>query len=145
MFALSAVGTTPEESPRARPRYVAAIIALVLLSAVAAWLLRRPSSADSAATPAAAAALAPRGIAVLPFENLGATDQAYFAAGVTEEVTLQIAKISALRVMSRAADARFKGGDVDPVRYDGRIVSDVGDDGRSSGVRDSDAGADPVQ
>ncbi len=110
VFALSAVGTTPEESPRARPRYVAAIIALVLLSAVAAWLLRRPSSTDSAATPPAAAALAPRGIAVLPFENLGATDQAYFAAGLTEEVTLQIAKISALRVMSRAAVARFKGG-----------------------------------
>ena len=110
VFALSAVGTTPEESPRARPRYVAAIIALVLLSAVAAWLLRRPSSTNSAATPPAAAALAPRGIAVLPFENLGATDQAYFAAGLTEEVTLQIAKISALRVMSRAAVARFKDG-----------------------------------
>jgi serine/threonine-protein kinase len=56
----------------------------------------------------ATSAMTPRGIAVLPFENLAAADQAYFAAGVTEEVTLQIAKISALRVMSRAAVARFR-------------------------------------
>ena len=51
---------------------------------------------------------APRGIAVLPFENLAGAEQAYFAAGLTEEVTLQIAKISALRVMSSNAVARFK-------------------------------------
>ena len=37
-----------------------------------------------------------------------APSRRYFAAGVTEEVTLQIAKISALRVMSRNAVARFK-------------------------------------
>ena len=110
VFALGAVAATPTGSPRALPRYVPAVIAVVLLSAVTAWMLTRPSSTDSAVSPPAAAALAPRGIAVLPFENLGGTDQAYFAAGVTEEVTLQIAKISALRVMSRAAVARFKGG-----------------------------------
>ena len=110
VFALGAVAATPTGSPRALPRYVPAVIAVVLLSAVTAWMLTRPSSTDSAVSPPAAAALAPRGIAVLPFENLGGTDQAYFAAGVTEEVTLQIAKISALRVMSRAAVARFKDG-----------------------------------
>ena len=109
VFALSAVGA-PTGSPRVLPRSVATIIALVVLSALAAWVLTRPSLTDSTASPPAAAALAPRGIAVLPFENLGGNDQAYFAAGVTEEVTLQIAKISALRVMSRAAVARFKGG-----------------------------------
>jgi serine/threonine protein kinase/tetratricopeptide (TPR) repeat protein len=110
VFALSAVGAAPARSPRALPRSIVAIIALVLLSAVAAWMVMRPSSNDSATNATAAAALAPRGIAVLPFENLGGTDQAYFAAGVTEEVTLQLAKISALRVMSRAAVARFKDG-----------------------------------
>jgi TolB-like protein len=45
---------------------------------------------------------------VLPFDNLGEADRDYFAAGVTEEVTLQLAKIRALRVMSRNAVARFK-------------------------------------
>jgi TolB-like protein/tRNA A-37 threonylcarbamoyl transferase component Bud32 len=110
VFALGAVTATPPASPRALSRYVAAVIAVVLLSAVAGWRLTRSSSTDSAASLPAAAALAPRGIAVLPFENLGGPDHEYFAAGVTEEVTLQIAKISALRVMSRAAVARFKGG-----------------------------------
>jgi TolB-like protein len=110
VFALGAVAATPTGSPRALPRYVPAVIAVVLLAAVAAWMLTRPSSSDSAVSAPAPPALAPRGIAVLPFENLGATDKAYFAAGVTEEVTLQVAKISALRVMSRAAVARFKDG-----------------------------------
>ena len=40
--------------------------------------------------------------------SVGAGDQADFAAGVTEEVTLQLAKVSSLRVMSRAAVVRFK-------------------------------------
>ena len=110
VFALGAVAARPTGSPRALPRYVPAVIAVVLLAAAAAWMLTRPSSSDSAVSAPAPPALAPRGIAVLPFENLGGTDQAHSAAGVTEEMTLQIAKISALRVMSRAAVARFKDG-----------------------------------
>jgi serine/threonine-protein kinase len=73
--------------------------------AAAVWYARTPRQSTTAPTAAVQAA---RGIAVLPFENLGEADDAYFAAGVTEEVTLQIAKISALRVMSRNAVARFK-------------------------------------
>jgi TolB-like protein len=46
-------------------------------------------------------------VAVLPFENLGAADDAHFAAGVTEEVTLQLAKVSSLRVIGRAATSRY--------------------------------------
>ena len=63
-----------------------------------------------------------RGIAVLPFENLGAAEQAYFAAGVTEEVTLQLAKVSALRVIGRSAVARFK----DPAAQLQDMVRDLG-------------------
>ena len=63
-----------------------------------------------------------RGIAVLPFENLGDADQAYFAAGVTEEVTLQLAKVSSLRVMSRAAVLRFK----DPAAQLSDMARDLG-------------------
>ena len=44
---------------------------------------------------------------MLPFANLGEADHAYFAAGVTEEVTLQLAKVSALRVIGRNAVAQF--------------------------------------
>ena len=86
---------------------VALAAALVVLGG-AAYLALRPAGREANA--AAAAVAKPRGIAVLPFDNLGSADRAYFAAGLTEEVTLQLAKISALRVMSRSAVARFKGG-----------------------------------
>jgi len=81
----------------------AAVIVLLLL--LVGWL-----AVGHRARPGAPAvtASAPRGIAVLPFENLAGAEQGYFAAGVTEEVTLQLAKIRALRVMSRNAVARFK-------------------------------------
>ena len=106
VFALETMADTAPLTRR-RTGALAAVAAAAVLAvgAIGAWTLRdRPATTP----PAAASSPSPRGIAVLPFENLGAADQAYFAAGVTEEVTLQIAKISALRVMSLAAVARFK-------------------------------------
>ncbi|HEX5133322.1 MAG TPA: protein kinase [Candidatus Krumholzibacteria bacterium] len=48
-------------------------------------------------------------LAVLPFENLGPTDQEYFADGVTEEITTQLAKLSGLGVISRTSTMKYKG------------------------------------
>lgn len=42
-----------------------------------------------------------KSIAVLPFENLSGEADAYFAAGVTEDILTQISKIGDLRVLSR--------------------------------------------
>jgi TolB-like protein/Tfp pilus assembly protein PilF len=42
-----------------------------------------------------------KSIAVLPFENMSGPDDAYFSAGVTEDILTQISKISDLRVLSR--------------------------------------------
>jgi TolB-like protein len=111
VFALSNAHASSARTAQGPLHYGAAIAGVAILTAVAVWTLTRPAT-DSAA-PAAVSAPAPRGIAVLPFENLGAADHAYFAAGITEEVTLQLAKISALRVMSRPAAARFKSRDAD--------------------------------
>lgn len=93
--------------PRAARRALFAALALAVAIGAAAdvWYAATPRS--SSASPLAAIPPA-RGIAVLPFDNLGEADQAYFAAGMTEEVTSQLSKISALRVMSRSAVARFK-------------------------------------
>lgn len=124
-------GPTPSRAPFASGRKSAPVWkwpalagAAVAVVAAGVWLATTrpaappPPPASSAsptprkadAPPAAAAAPKPRGIAVLPFENLDTADQAYFAAGVTEEVTQQLSKIRALRVMSRNAVARFRGG-----------------------------------
>ncbi|MGE5325622.1 MAG: protein kinase domain-containing protein [Deltaproteobacteria bacterium] len=49
-------------------------------------------------------------LAVLPLENLsGDPKQDYFADGMTEELTTDLAKISALKVISRTAMMRYKG------------------------------------
>ncbi len=46
-------------------------------------------------------------IVVLPFENLGATDDAYFAAGMTEEITSRLASMSGLGVISRTSALQY--------------------------------------
>src|SRR4029453_15317614 len=74
-------------------------VAVVAIAAAAAgvwyWRAARSSAPSAAVVPQA------RGIAVLPFANLGEADHAYFAAGVTEEVTLQLAKVRARRGCGR--------------------------------------------
>ncbi len=55
------------------------------------------------------------GIAVLPFENLGATpEQDYFAAGITEDLTTDLSKLSGLRVIARDSALAYKGSGEDP-------------------------------
>jgi len=47
-------------------------------------------------------------LAVLPFENLGAPEQEYFADGISEEITTQLAKVSGLGVISRTSVLQYK-------------------------------------
>jgi TolB-like protein len=48
-------------------------------------------------------------LAVLPLENLsGDPEQEYFAAGLTEALITSLAKISALRVISRTTSMHYK-------------------------------------
>ncbi len=47
-------------------------------------------------------------LAVLPFENLGAPDQEYFADGITEEITTCLAGLSGLGVISRTSSMQYK-------------------------------------
>jgi serine/threonine protein kinase/predicted Zn-dependent protease len=112
-FAIEAVaGGAPRNAAqgaaatRRRPwRTVAALAAAVVLAgALGVWYSRAPRES---AVRSPFAIDQPRGIAVLPFENLGGSEEAYFAAGVTEEITQQLSKIASLRVISRNAIARF--------------------------------------
>ena len=48
-------------------------------------------------------------VAVLPFRNLSTdSSQAYFAAGITEEIAGQVSRMTALRVLSRDATAPYQ-------------------------------------
>lgn len=50
-------------------------------------------------------------LAVLPFENLGSAEDEYFADGMTDEITSRLARISALRVISRTSAMQYKNTD----------------------------------
>ena len=47
-------------------------------------------------------------IAVLPFQNLGATEDGYFTDGITEEITSRLAMIPRLGVISRTSAEQYK-------------------------------------
>jgi len=58
--------------------------------------------------PVGAAPREPR-VLVLPFQNLGAADDAYFADGITDEITARLAMVPGLRVVGGQAALRYKG------------------------------------
>ena len=66
-----------------------------------------PAAPISAGTPAGAAA-DHKSIAVLPFENLSRDpDNAYFAEGIQDEILTRLAKIGALKVISRTSTQQY--------------------------------------
>jgi TolB-like protein/DNA-binding winged helix-turn-helix (wHTH) protein/Flp pilus assembly protein TadD len=86
-----------------RRAQIAAIALIVLTVGLIGWW----RSADSQRTATAAPAI--RSIAVLPFANRsGDPEQEYLAEGITDELITELAKISALRVISRTSVMRFK-------------------------------------
>ncbi len=96
---------------------IAVVIGLVLLAAgIAAY---RWSSARSAPSATAVGKLS---IAVLPLQNLGSDpDGAYFADGMTDEITTKLSKIQAINVASHAAVAALKSSTLDAAETGRRL------------------------
>ena len=81
-------------------RSIAALVVLLSLTILAVWLFR---SLDRRSAEI-------RSIAVLPLDNLsGDASQDYFSDGMTDELITDLAKIKALRVISRTSVMRYKG------------------------------------
>ncbi|MGH7703797.1 MAG: protein kinase domain-containing protein [Gemmatimonadales bacterium] len=80
-----------------------AVIALGLMIALPPLLHRRaPTSPPNASnTPA-------KMLVVLPFENLGQPEDAYFADGMTEELTARLAGLKGLGVISRTSALQYR-------------------------------------
>jgi serine/threonine protein kinase/Flp pilus assembly protein TadD len=99
----SAVPTTTVRRRHVPRVYVlgAVALALAIVVAVVMWLQRRP-------IPAPAESNSMR-IAVLPFENLGLAEDAYFADGMTEEVRSKLASLPELAVIARSSVTGYKG------------------------------------
>jgi len=98
---------------------VAAAAAVVLAGAVALWFGRsddtepqadRAATEETAAEADAAGAIEARlpAIVVLPFQNRGASEDEYFADGMSEEITTRLAGVSGLRVVSSTSAMQYK-------------------------------------
>ena len=110
----------------ARWRWLAVGATIVLvLGAAATGLVRSGVLSPAARVPEAA--LAPgaiRSIAVLPLDNYsGDRNQDYFAEGMTDELTADLATISQLRVISRGSVMQFKGNQRPPTPEIARILN----------------------
>ena len=101
---------TGAPAPWRRRAWTAGIVAILLASAL--YVARRSGvwPAPSRAPEAAAEPHVIRSIAVLPLDNYsGDSNQDYFAEGMTDELTADLATISQLRVISRGSVMQFKG------------------------------------
>lgn len=101
-----------QSAPSKRSARIAAValgVAVITISA-AVWFFTAQDRAPHQTNPGApVAAISPKSIAVLPFENIGANkDDAYFADGVQDEILNNLAKIAQLKVISRTSVMQYR-------------------------------------
>jgi eukaryotic-like serine/threonine-protein kinase len=95
---------TPPSPRRGPGKAIIAIAAFTAIFAVAALLFwRRPKPGT-----AAASAGGPTRIAVLPFENLGAPEDDYFADGMADEIRGKLTSLPGVQVIARGSSTPYK-------------------------------------
>ena len=127
----SAAGEKAEEKPApratgSRKRTVLAAGFTLVLLAIALYAAKRFGAFHSAprATQTASAPQPIQSIAVLPLDNYsGDPSQDYFAEGMTDELTSDLANISQLRVISRGSVMQFKGAHRPPTPEIAKILN----------------------
>jgi serine/threonine protein kinase/tetratricopeptide (TPR) repeat protein len=100
-------GEIPQNAiPRRRPTrlkrigWIATAVVAVLLA-----ILFGTRSGDSIMAPSEPEEVR---LVVLPFDNLGASEDAYFADGITEEITTRLASLSGMAVISQNTASRYR-------------------------------------
>ena len=110
---LETTTTTTAQSPKqqagsrktnGKQLVIAAIAGIAVFSAVAAYATRRTGDASI------------HSLAVLPFSNIGGdTANTYFAEGMSDELTTELARVPGLTLASRSSVAKYKGVDAKQV------------------------------
>ena len=95
-----------------KPRRVplAAVLVVGLLIAAGAFFAWRRAAGGGKAGEGG-----PKLLAVLPFENLGAADDAYFADGITDAVRGKLANVPGVEVIARSSSTPYKGTTKSPI------------------------------
>ena len=101
---------------RGKPAWMIPVLvaAAVILAGGGTWFLKggqqgSPNLKETVALTVAPAKDERKMIAVLPFENLGNSQDEYFADGLTEEIISRLAGIKGLGVISRSSVMQYKG------------------------------------
>jgi eukaryotic-like serine/threonine-protein kinase len=87
--------------PARRSKVLIAVAAVVVLAVVGAFLLRRPHRGG--AEPGGV-----KRVAVLPFENLGAPEDDYFADGIADEIRGKLTSLPGIEVIARGSSTPYK-------------------------------------
>jgi eukaryotic-like serine/threonine-protein kinase len=94
----------PSRPPPSRRHFPVAAVALTAGLLIGGGLLFAwRHSGAGAGTPAG-----PRVVAVLPFDNLGDSSDAYFADGVSDEVRTRLGKVAGLEVIARGSSLEYR-------------------------------------
>ena len=99
--AITTGAQAPAPSPGGKRLFWIAGAAIVLLAVGSLLLSRRAKTAGSAASGI-------RRVAVLPFENLGAAEDDYFADGIADEVRAKLTSVPGLEVIARGSSTPYK-------------------------------------
>jgi TolB-like protein/class 3 adenylate cyclase len=103
------IGAAISTSTAAGPNRAIVVAAVLIVGAFAVamwWFWHRPPNKPASAI--SLAAIPEKSIAVLPFENLSRDpDNAYFATGIQDEILTRLAKIAALKVISRTSTQQY--------------------------------------
>lgn len=119
VFRVAGVGSATPPAPSAkRPKAVYAMVAAVLVAAAAGgawWSQQDRAPATTGPSITAETRDTKPSIAVLPFTNRSDDkDQAYFADGISEDITTDLSKVAGLFVTSRSATLKYRDGAQDP-------------------------------
>ena len=120
----TAAAESPAPTSRMKRGVALAGLGAIAIAALAYVAVTRHAPALNSVTPLASSPHVIRSIAVLPLDNYsGDPKQEYFADGMTDELTTDLATISQLRVISRGSVMQFKGEHRPPTPQIARLLN----------------------
>lgn len=94
---------SPVTFPKHKRRSLVIVLCALFALGLVAWTMRQYFQAKAAVLPI-------RSVAVLPLDNLsGDPSEEFFADGMTDQLTTDLAKVGSLRVVSRTSVMQYKG------------------------------------
>jgi TolB-like protein len=96
---VQAVAPAPRRTNRL---WIVAAAVAVVVAAVGLYLSKRPKGGAASSTAGV------KRVAVLPFENLGAPEDDYFADGIADQIRGKLASLPGVEVIARASSAPYK-------------------------------------